>query len=204
MISGKRKSLDCGFGFICNVEVFLDIGEGKSVDVRFFPPFDSEFSKERIRHLLKSDSEEWVGGLEYFFGVDWICWSEPVPPFVEPSCWVEKRYGFGYSLDCGFGFICNVEVFLDIGEGKSVDVRFFPPFDSEFSKERIRHLLKSDSEGTVFIEDSIVEGFELSKVYWFGEWGRHQVLLMRIEEDILLMLSKGLELKFFLEDVVGF
>ena len=32
--------------------------------------------------------------------------------------------------------------------------------------------------GTVFVEDSIDEGFELSKV-WFGEWGRHHVLLMR-------------------------
>ena len=61
--------------------------------------------------------------------------------------WVEKRYGFGYCLDCCFGLICNVEVFLDIGEGTSVDVIFFPPFDSGLSEERIRHVLKNDSEG---------------------------------------------------------
>ncbi|KAG5388653.1 hypothetical protein IGI04_030194, partial [Brassica rapa subsp. trilocularis] len=93
---------------------------GIYVDVIFFPPFDSEFSEERIRHVLKSDSEEWVGGLEHFFGVDWICWSEPVPPLMI----------------------------------------VFPPLMT-FQRQ----------------------------------------LLNRIEEDIQLMLSKGLELKSFLGDV---
>lgn len=33
--------------------------------------------------------------------------------------------------------------------------------------------------GTVLVEDSIDEGFELGKVYWFSVWGRHKVLLIR-------------------------
>ncbi|KAG5384702.1 hypothetical protein IGI04_036172, partial [Brassica rapa subsp. trilocularis] len=68
-----------------------DTCEGTSVKVIFSPPFDSEFSEERIRHVLKSDNEEWEGCLEYLVGVDRICWSEPVPPFVEPS-WCSRRY----------------------------------------------------------------------------------------------------------------
>ncbi|KAG5385095.1 hypothetical protein IGI04_036565, partial [Brassica rapa subsp. trilocularis] len=100
---------------------------GTSVKVIFFPPFDSEFPEERIRHVLESDSKEWVGGLEYLVGVDRICWSVPIPPFVEPS-----RYRVAVDMIA---------------------------------------------------------------------WGRKRLLLNKIEEDIQLMLSKGLELKSFLGDV---
>ncbi|KAG5374429.1 hypothetical protein IGI04_042219, partial [Brassica rapa subsp. trilocularis] len=72
---------------------FWEEEEGTSVKVIFFPPFDSEFPEERIRHVLESDSKEWVGGLEYLVGVDRICWSVPIPPFmiVLPSLMTFQR-----------------------------------------------------------------------------------------------------------------
>ena len=65
--------------------------------------------------------------------------------FLGYLAWVEERCGFGYGLDRYFGMVYNLEIFLDIGKGTSVDVILLPPLDSEFPKEGIRHVFKSDS-----------------------------------------------------------
>ncbi|KAG5409408.1 hypothetical protein IGI04_005727, partial [Brassica rapa subsp. trilocularis] len=80
--------------------------------------------------------------------------------------------------------------------GTSVKVIFFPPFDSEFPEERIRHVLESDSKEWVGGLEYLVRMIVLPSLMTF-----QRLLLNKIEEDIQLMLSKGLELKSFLGDV---